>query len=55
MFLMEKYSDVPMDFADATLVLVAEELDINKIISLDRDFSIYRYKGRKKFRNLLIG
>lgn len=52
--LMTKYSDRPMDFADATLVIIAEELNIKKVISLDADFSIYRIKGKNKFENLLI-
>lgn len=41
--LMEKYGDVPMDFADATLVLLAEALVIDEIATLDRrGFSAYR-------------
>jgi len=40
--LTEKYSDLPMDFADATLVITAEKTGIREIISLDRDFDIYR-------------
>ena len=34
--LMEKYSDTPMDFADATLVLLAEALGIHDVLTLDR-------------------
>ena len=34
--LMEKYADTPMDFADATLVLLAEALGQNEILTLDR-------------------
>lgn len=41
--LMEKYSDQPMDFADASLIVAAEALDIRRIFTLDRnDFSTYR-------------
>ena len=48
--LMEKYQDVPMDFADATLVALAEELDTAQVFTLDRrGFSTYRLKGRKPF------
>ena len=50
--LMDKYSDRPMDFADSTLVALAEELNINQIISIDSDFSIYRFKGNRHFKNL---
>jgi predicted nucleic acid-binding protein len=52
--LMEKYRDLPMDLADASLVLLAEELGSGKILSTDtRDFNTYRWKNRKPFRNLL--
>jgi predicted nucleic acid-binding protein len=40
--LMEKYRDTPMDFADATLVRVAERDGIENIFTLDRDFVVYR-------------
>ena len=43
--LLHKYADLPMDFADATLVCLAIDTDINTIITFDRkDFSIYRLK-----------
>ncbi len=48
-----KYSDLPMDFADACLVLLAEKLDINQIATIDRDFTVYRIKGRKRFNVVL--
>lgn len=51
--LTEKYRDLPMDFADSCLVLLAEKLDINTIATIDRDFSIYRIKGKKKFKIIL--
>nr|VFK10515.1 MAG: hypothetical protein BECKLPF1236A_GA0070988_100398 [Candidatus Kentron sp. LPFa]VFK26838.1 MAG: hypothetical protein BECKLPF1236C_GA0070990_100398 [Candidatus Kentron sp. LPFa] len=41
--LMNKYADLPMDFADATLVHVANRKKIQRIFTLDyRDFSVYR-------------
>ena len=49
--LLDKYADLPMDFADATLVALAEELDCTSVFTTDRtDFSVYRVKGRKPFR-----
>ncbi|OQY49679.1 MAG: hypothetical protein B6240_02935 [Desulfobacteraceae bacterium 4572_87] len=49
--LMEKYADLPMDFADATLVFTAQDLSIYDIVTFDRkDFGIYR-AGRKSFFN----
>ncbi len=51
--LQKKYSDRPMDFADATLLIVAESLATTKVFSLDMDFSIYRVLGKKQFENLM--
>ena len=52
--LMNKYKELPMDLADASLVLLAEELSTGDIISTDqRDFHAYRWKNRKPFHNLL--
>lgn len=49
--LMADYADVPMDFADATLVALAEETGIGIVFTLDRrDFAIYRWRGRREFR-----
>lgn len=50
--LTKKYSDRPMDFADATLVLAAEERGIRQIISIDSDFDIYRLYNKMKIENI---
>jgi predicted nucleic acid-binding protein len=51
--LMKKYSDIPMDLADATLVVLAEETSIREVLTLDiRGFSAYRTKERKAFNRL---
>ncbi|AEJ19927.1 type II toxin-antitoxin system VapC family toxin [Gracilinema caldarium] len=50
--LTKKYSDRPMDFADATLVLAAEQSGIRKIISIDSDFDIYRLPGKVRIENI---
>jgi predicted nucleic acid-binding protein len=52
--LTKKYADLPMDFADATLVITAEKTGIREIISLDKDFDIYRLPGREKIRNVYL-
>lgn len=53
--LMQKYADLPMDLADASLVILAEELGHGRILSTDmRDFQTYRWKNRKPFQNLLL-
>ena len=51
--LTEKYRDLPMDFADSCLVYLAEKFSLNTIATIDRDFSIYRIKGKKKFKVIL--
>jgi predicted nucleic acid-binding protein len=40
--LMEKYKDTPMDFADATLVRVAERDRMTNVLTLDKNFAVYR-------------
>jgi predicted nucleic acid-binding protein len=48
--LIKKYADQPMDFADASLVALAEEIGTSRILTTDRrDFAIYRLHGRKAF------
>jgi predicted nucleic acid-binding protein len=49
-----KYADIPMDFADATLVITAEKTGIREIISLGSDFDIYRLPGKEQIRNIFI-
>jgi len=50
-----KYADLPMDFADATLVITAEKTGIKEIISLDKDFNVYRLPGKEKICNVYGG
>ena len=50
--LMQKYRDVPMDFADATLVSACERLGLRQIATLDADFRVYRIHGRHAFQNM---
>lgn len=53
--LMEKYADLPMDLADASLVILAEELSDGRILSTDqRDFHTYRWKNTYPFQNILL-
>ncbi|MCE2439800.1 MAG: hypothetical protein J4F39_10305 [Candidatus Latescibacteria bacterium] len=52
--LMEKYADTPMDYADATLVLLAEHMKCLDILSLDRrGFSTYRSTENRGFQLIL--
>jgi predicted nucleic acid-binding protein len=53
--LMQKYADLPMDLADASLVILAEHLGHGRILSTDqRDFGIYRWKNTFPFTNLMV-
>ncbi|HYN76951.1 MAG TPA: PIN domain-containing protein [Lamprocystis sp. (in: g-proteobacteria)] len=52
--LMRQYRNLPMDLADASLVILAEEIGHGRIVSTDqRDFSTYRWKNHQPFCNLL--
>jgi hypothetical protein len=54
--LLRDYADLPMDLADASLVVLAEHPDDGRILSADlRDFRAYRWKNRRPFKNLLAG
>jgi len=47
--LMQKYSDLPMDLADASLVALAEEQRLGRIFTLDGDFRVYRLPREGSF------
>ena len=48
--LMARHHDVPMGFADATLVALADELGIGEVFTLDRrGFSTYRWRKARRF------
>lgn len=53
MELLEKYTDLPMDFADGLTVAICERLNIHHVATFDSDFDIYRFKGRRRFVNVL--
>ena len=41
--ILSQYSDSQLDFVDATITAIAERMNINKVLTLDRrDFSIIR-------------
>jgi predicted nucleic acid-binding protein len=44
--LLRKYRDRPMSVADACLVRMAELADHSQVFTTDRDFLVYRRKGR---------
>lgn len=53
MRLMKKYANLPMDFADACLVDMAGDFQTGKVLTLDRDFEIYRWGKNRPFEILL--
>jgi len=53
--LMRRYTLLPMDLADASLVILAEKLGHGRILSTDRrDFESCRWKNHHPFQNLLL-
>ncbi len=50
--LSTKYSDIPMDLADASLVVLSEKLNINKIITIDSDYYVYRTIKKEMIENI---
>ena len=49
--LMSRYSDRPMDFADATLVHLASRDSLTTVATVDNDdFETYRIGSRTRFR-----
>ena len=54
--LARKYADQPMDFADASVVLLATRAGVREILTADRrDFAVYRLAGRARFIDVLAG
>ena len=47
---LEKYANLDIDLADATLIWLAELLGEYQILTVDqRDFTAFRLRGRKRF------
>ena len=53
--LVKRYADRDIDFADASLIWLADRLNTTKVLTLDRtDFTVYRRSGGKAF-DLVLG
>lgn len=52
--LLPKYSDLPMDFADASLVALAERIGTRRISTFDSDFDVYRTAANESFENAIV-
>lgn len=52
--ILSRYSSLPCDYADATLIALADRTGVAAIATVDqRDFSVYRLAGRRRFRLVL--
>ena len=51
--MFEQYAELPADLADCTLLEVANAEGLNSIITLDRDFSVYKLDNGQFLENLL--
>jgi uncharacterized protein len=50
--LLRKYKDRKIDLADACLIRLADQFGTADILTLDRDFAVYRWGKNKPFRVL---
>ena len=50
--ILEKYSDLRPDFADASLVALCERIDTRRIATINGDFKVYRTLSKKPFENV---
>ena len=52
--ILEKYADLPADFADASLVALCARIKVWDVASVDSDFTIYRGRNKQRFNNRLF-
>lgn len=50
----ERYADLPLDLADASIAEAAQRLGIRELLSIDGDFDIYRDANGRRLKNLLV-
>lgn len=50
--ILRKYRDQPIDLADACMICMADAFSAGEILTLDRDFAIYRWGRNRPFRML---
>lgn len=51
--IVDKYSDLPADFADASLIAMCERLNIGQIATFDNDFDVYQLANGTRLQNVL--
>ena len=54
MDLLDKYRDLPADFADVSLLALGERLNVLRVASVDSDLAIYRLSGKRRFENVFL-
>jgi uncharacterized protein len=54
MELNQRYADLPGDFADLSLIVISERLNISAILTLDNDFNVYRRYRNKPFDRIFL-
>lgn len=52
--LTSKFDDVPMDLADASLIVVSEQTGYDEIATIDSDFYVYRDIRNKYLKNVFL-
>ena len=52
--ILEKYADLPADFADASLVALCDRVKVWDVASVDSDFTVYRGRDKRRFNLSLI-
>ncbi len=52
--LNEQYADLPADFADLSLIVISERLNISAIATLDSDFDVYRRYRKQPFERMIF-
>ncbi len=53
-YLSDKFSDVPMDLADASIIVASEKINTLKVMSIDGDFYIYRNIRNQYLENIFL-
>ena len=51
--IFHKYRDREIDLADACLIHLANSFGTGEILTLDRDFAVYRWSRSNQFHNLI--
>jgi len=51
--ILRKYRDREVDLADACLIHLATELRTGEILTLDRDFTVYRWGANRPFHSII--